>query len=579
MADEKNKGMDRVVKDLLNSFSEIEKIKNGRKNEDFEHFCNYTIIANQYNSPFDFNDISTGGEEDAGIDGIGIIVNGNLVNSIDDINTLYKKNNYLEADFIFIQSKTSPKFKTGDILKFHHGVLDFFKKRPNLPKNDEVVKRSALVNKIIYATAKLKRNPNIKVFYISTGKKSDDENINAIINTHKENLRDLGFFENIDVEMLGADEIIKLYRKARTQISKSFKFERKINLPKIEGIDQAYYGVLPLKEFKKILVDDNDYLLNMFDDNVRDFQGPNKVNRDISETLESANPKLFGVLNNGVTIVADDAVISGDSITITDCQIVNGCQTSNVLFENRDNNDLDEISIPLRLIVTTDSDVRDSIIISTNSQTSIKKAEFSAMSNFQKGLELYYNARLKECGIYYERRSKQYGKKVERIQIINIKDQAKSYFSMFKKDAHLATTYFGKLATQMNKANSGLCDDNHKYVPYYMAGVAYYKLENLFRSNDIDKKFKKVRFYVLMLMLMIVTNQNNPRMNSKRETENFCNPIINKLLDDKICLRIFKKATDIIERSGADIDDKQKLKSKPMTDQIINEFNKDTDHI
>ncbi len=579
MADEKNKGMDRVVKDLLNSFSEIEKIKNGRKNEDFEHFCNYTIIANQYNSPFDFNDISTGGEEDAGIDGIGIIVNGNLVNSIDDINTLYKKNNYLEADFIFIQSKTSPKFKTGDILKFHHGVLDFFKKRPNLPKNDEVVKRSALVNKIIYATAKLKRNPNIKVFYISTGKKSDDENINAIINTHKENLRDLGFFENIDVEMLGADEIIKLYRKARTQISKSFKFERKINLPKIEGIDQAYYGVLPLKEFKKILVDDNDYLLNMFDDNVRDFQGPNKVNRDISETLESANPKLFGVLNNGVTIVADDAVISGDSITITDCQIVNGCQTSNVLFENRDNNDLDEISIPLRLIVTTDSDVRDSIIISTNSQTSIKKAEFSAMSNFQKGLELYYNARLKECGIYYERRSKQYGKKVERIQIINIKDQAKSYFSMFKKDAHLATTYFGKLATQMNKANSGLCDDNHKYVPYYMAGLAYYKLENLFRSKDIDKKFKKVRFYVLMLMLMIVTNQNNPRMNSKRETENFCNPIINKLLDDKICLRIFKKATDIIERSGADIDDKQKLKSKPMTDQIINEFNKDTDHI
>ncbi len=575
--------MNRIVKSLLNDFIKSEEIKNSRENESFEHFCNYTVIANQYNRDFDFNDISTGGGGDTGIDGIGIIVNGNLVNSEDDIDSLYENNNYLEVDLIFIQSKTSSKFDGGDILKFYQGILDFFKDTPTLPKNNEVANRSALINKILDSSEKLKRSPNIKVFYITTGKKSEDEYINATIKNHKQELLDLSFFEKIDVVLLGAEEIIKLYRKARTQISKKFIFERKINLPKIKGVKDAYYGVLPFTEFKKILFDDNDHILNMFDDNVRDFQGDgNSVNNEIFKTLESENPHLFSVLNNGVTVVADDAVVSGDSITIIDYQIVNGCQTSNVLFAKRNNNKLNDMNIPLRLIITQDSDVKNNIIRSTNSQTAIKKEQLSAMSDFQKGLELYYTARLKEGEIYYERRSKQYpsGGSIKKVRIISIKDQAKSYSAMFRQDAHLATTYFGKLADDMIEPESGLCDDEHKYAPYYMAGLAYYKLESLFRSKAIDTKFRKVRFYVLMLVLMIVADKPNLlHMNSERETDKFCKPIIDKLLDEETCLKIFQKAVDIIDLSGADIEERQEIKSKRMTTLIINTFNKDTDRI
>ena len=84
---------------------------------------------------------------------------------------------------------------------------------------------------------------------------------------------------------------------------------------------------MPFSEFKKLIIDDNDNIANVFDDNVRDFQGSsNPVNAKISETLESDNPFLFSVVNNGVTVVANEIKTSGNTFTIVNYQIVNGCQ-------------------------------------------------------------------------------------------------------------------------------------------------------------------------------------------------------------------------------------------------------------
>ncbi len=591
-----------IITSLLNDFVKMEEIENSSESEAFEHFCNYTIIANQCSDEFDFDDISTGGGNDTGIDGIGIIVNGELINNLieneEAIDAILNRNRYLDVDFIFIQSKNSPRFKGGDIHTFYHSVEEFFKENPTLQRNDSIKEFFELKEKIFAKARKFTRgNPTIKVFYLTTGIKPDgDNNMKSIISTHEKKLLDTESFKSCKTYLLGAKEIINLYRNAISKNSAEFTFDERIELSPIDGVDEAHYGVLSFKEFKKILIDENGKLLNIFDDNIRDYQGDgNTVNDDIFNTLKSENPDLFSVLNNGVTVVANDVNYFKKKFTITDYQIVNGCQTSNVLFKNKDNDALDDVQIPLRLIITADNKVRNEIILSTNNQTPTKKVQHAAMSEFQKSLELYYNgclkdARLKKYGLYYERRSKQYASadNVKKIRIITMDNQAKAYFSMFKRDAHLATAYFGKLADQMNQPDSGLCDDDHKYAPYYMAGLAYYKLEAFFRSKDIDKTFKKVRFYILMLVLMIVAGKYKPKldMTSERKTENFCRPIIDKLLDDKICLKIFQKAVEIIVRSGevidstgAPIDIKEKLKSASMTTQIINAFNEDTDRI
>jgi hypothetical protein len=69
-----------------------------------------------------------------------------------------------------------------------------------------------------------------------------------------------------------------------------------------------------------------------------------------------------------------------------------------------------KVCIPIKLIVTTDSEVINEIIKGTNRQTEVKLEAFESLAPFQKRLEEFYLAseRNKPEAIYYERRSKQY---------------------------------------------------------------------------------------------------------------------------------------------------------------------------
>ncbi len=595
--------MDKVTQHLVDSFIKKQAPKRKKPSDVFEDFCNYIVMKNECNIDLDFNsnNISTGGTNDTGIDGLGIIVNKKLINHLmcdeNAIDEYLKDQGQLDIEFIFIQSKTSSKFESNVIRTVYNGVNNFFKKT-SMPSTETIKELSKLKDKLFAVASKSdEKKIKIKVFYVTKGKAPvGNDHIDSAIERCEGQLHDLGISEFIKTELFGTDEIKKLCRKIELKNAAKFIFKDKIKLPKIKDVKNAYYGIIPFKEFKKVLIEDGE-MRNLFYDNVRDNQGnKNKVNKQIIKTLESDTPDLFSVLNNGVTIIANSEFFIGDEANIKDYQIVNGCQTSYVLFDNKDNQALDKIQIPLRLIATEDSTVRDNIIISTNNQTTVRNAQLSAMSSFQKGLEVYYRARFNDGKIHYERRSKQYDsdETIKNHQIINIENQAKSFSSMFRQDPHLATTYFGKLANAMNKSDSdlsldlglslGLCNDNHQYVPYYMAGLAYSKLEVIFGNNSIDTKFKRVRFYILMLVLMIVTGKKEPVLNveDSSRAKKFCEPIIKKLLDKKQCLKIFEKAAEIIERS-IDIKDtdriKDAVKSKELGDTIKNEFNPATDHI
>ena len=326
---------------------------------------------------------------------------------------------------------------------FYFGVSDFFSENPKLPRNEEVTKQAELSEYIFDRASDFKENPKCKTFFITTGVYQETTHIAAVLTSTNDELTNLNLFETNENYVLGANELGKLYRKSKNPITTEFEFSNKITLPSIEGVDQSYYGVLPFSEFKKLLVDENGNMYSVFNDNVRDFQGSiNSVNNNIRETLVSGSPTLFSVLNNGITIVADSMKLSGNSLTITDYQIVNGCQTSNVLYENRTVNGIDDVNIPLRLIVTNDDDVKSKITVSTNNQTAIKKEQLTAMSDFQKNLEHYYSAIEGDGKLYYERRAKQYNSDpaVVKRKIITIANQIKSFSSMFMQNPHRVTT-------------------------------------------------------------------------------------------------------------------------------------------
>lgn len=572
--------MDRITKQLITDLFKAQEKEETVLSDDFEYFCNYSVLANEYNRTFETEAITIGSGSDTGIDGVAIIVNGHLVEDEEEVDDLLDSNGYLEVSYVFVQAKTSSNFNTAEMHQFYYGVQDFFSEEPQLPRNDDIKRVSELSDYILSFASEFKENPTCKMYYVTTGTYNDEDlNIEATRTNSIQQLENNNLFSRIESHVLGANEIGKLYRKTKNPTSAKFSFSNKVTLKDVNGINQSYYGVLPFKEFKPIILDSNGNIKSVFDDNVRDFQGTNNpVNKSIAETLDGDYPDLFSVLNNGVTIVANSIKTSGNNVTISDYQIVNGCQTSNVLYEHRNKPGIDEIEIPVRLVVTDNEEVKSKITVSTNNQTAIKREQLSAMSDFQKNLEHYYTTIDGDGQLYYERRAKQYNsdRNVIKRRIITVSTQIKSFSSMFVRNPHLVTSYYGSIVKKIGDSGSSIFEPDHQYATYYLAGLAYYKLDSLFLSSTIDKKYKKAKFFILMLVPLLASSEPIPPLNSQRKVERYTKSIIDKLNDNDQAQELFEKAVEIIVESGVDIDDKQFIKSKSMTDNILQKLKEKT---
>ena len=136
------------------------------------------------------------------------------------------------------------------------------------------------------------------------------------------------------------------------------------------------------------------------------------------------------MLNNGITIVAKSITPVGDQIEIYDYQIVNGCQTSYVLFDNRKFL-RDDSFVMVKLIEVTNENVSDRVIYTTNRQTEVKSEAFAATKHFHKRLQDYYDSVSNPYRLYYERRSKQYdlNDSVSKNRVVTLTQQIQSYHS------------------------------------------------------------------------------------------------------------------------------------------------------
>ena len=563
--------MDRITESLIKELLTNQELKSQGDSKDFEKLVNYTIVSNEYNKTFDIENLTIGEGNDTGIDGLAIIVNGQLTESKDEVDDLIEKNNFLDVEFIFTQSKTSSKFSGADINTFFFGVLDFFSNKPKLVRNESIKKYVEITNHIYDNAPKFKSNPKLKLYYVTTGKWTEDTNLKGIIENGLESVEETNLFDKINFTPYGARELSTAYRKTKESVSTTINFNNRITMPEINGISQAYIGLLPYDEFYKIVSDDEGSLLSVFEDNVRDFQGENNdVNGGISSTLNNSGSEIFSVLNNGVTIVASSISPTGNQFTITDYQIVNGCQTSNVLYNNRNSENINNVNIPVKLIATTDDDIKTRITLATNNQTPIKKEQLASLTQFQRSLEQYYNSFTGDSKIYYERRSKQYNSdnNVLKSRIITVPYQIKSFAGMFLNEPHNVTSYFGLIVRRLNEGKMQIFNTEHLYSPYYTSAFAYYKLETFFRKGNIDRSYRKVKFHILMLFRMLYAKGELPPFNSKK-VDKYCDELLKILNDEEKAIKAFKKCIKIIDNSDFDKTDKQDVKLVSKTKILI----------
>ncbi|CAF1737766.1 AIPR family protein [Bacillus subtilis] len=560
--------MDRITKSLMMDFSNIMEISSKDQSKLFENFSCYSIISKIHNEKFELEDIVGGEGGDCGIDGIGIIVSGIMINTIEEIEDLLDRSgNISEVKFIIIQAKTSSSFNGADMRNFGDGVLDFFSEEPQLVRNDFIRKKAEIVEFIINKAARINKMI-IELFYVTTGQWLDDPNLNAKINKIVSDIEAINLFKQIKFNPIGANEIQKFYRQSKEKVSATINFPNRVVMPDIKGINESYTGTLNLTEYLKLIEDElGNIRRSVFYDNVRDYQGENDVNESISNTLQSNNSDRLAVLNNGVTIVAKKVSVARHDFTLEDYQIVNGCQTSHVIYYNKDNIDKEKTNLPVKIIITEDEEVISDIIIANNSQTEVKKEELMALSDFQKKLELFYNS-IEESKrkLFYERRSKQYDAvpNIEKVRIVTISSQIKSFASMYLDRPNLASRFYGKLLEQLSESAFVA---NHQPMPYYTSAFALYKLEFYFRNKSLDSRFRKFRFHMLMMLKYYINNENLPNMDSKK-INSYCENI-NKVLYSSNALSIFKKLTNIIEDTVEDISDTEITKKQSLNAILI----------
>jgi hypothetical protein len=303
----------------------------------------------------------------------------------------------------------------------------------------------------------------------------------------------------VDFTFLGAQE---LYDRSAKQ--KRLVKELPVVASPLSGAN-SYVSLCTIGNYIKFISDDDGSVLTrIFEANVRAYQGEVEVNREIAASL--ANPTTgvdFWWLNNGVTIVADQAQFMNNRLTIENPLIVNGLQTSHELHNFAAKlPSTDARTILVRVIVEQDRVKRDEIIRATNRQTNVQHSSFRATEPIHREIEDY----LKTLGYFYDRRKNLYkreGKPSDKI--VSIDKLAQSVLASLKQAPHTArarpTTALKDQATYDSIFSSNR--DTHPLDIYGVATRLLDAVEAYFRSiqtpaNQIYRN--NLRFHVTMVL-------------------------------------------------------------------------------
>jgi hypothetical protein len=560
--------MDRITKSLLAEFAADHGISRLPEDKQFEHFACFLTISRLLSDAMETDDVVIGSGGDTGIDGLAIIVNGALVDDVASIEDLSEQNGYLDVSFIFVQAERSEGFDTAKIGQFSFGVMDFFKDDPVLPRGKEIKSFANIMAKIYSLSSKFKRgNPICKLYYVTSGTWTNDPALEARRRASIDDLMALRIFRNVEFSPIGADGVQRLNRESKNSVAREFEFSQKTVVPEIPGVSEAYVGLLPANEFLRLIQDEDEELLKtIFYDNVRDWQDYNTVNTEIQQTLTTSSMRSkFALMNNGVTIIAKTLRSTANRFYIEDYQIVNGCQTSHVLYDQRENLD-SSVMVPLRLIATQDDEIIASIIKATNRQTEVREEQLLALSDFQKKLESYFASFTESQRLFYERRSRQFNNVpgIEKTRIITPGNLIRAFAAMFLEEPHRATRSYRRI---LERVGSDIFAQPHKLEPYYVAALASYRLEYLFRNQFLESSLRAARYELLLAVRLILAPSPLPKMNSN-EMQRLCEQIIEQLWNTTESDSLFRQAAKLVLKAANNDLDDASLRTEPFTEQL-----------
>lgn len=500
---------DKIILEQILEEQRQERAPTASKNDFFEMF-----VAEQTLKDHDlgYDELEAGivdGIHDGGIDAMYVLVNGEMAQEDFDFSGL-KKNVLIET--VLIQAKLSDGFGESAIDKIAATSEDIFDLGKDLDELHGVYNeglRAAAENfrRVYRGLASKFPTLRFRCVYATRGAEVH-ANVRRKSEILGEKIKAAFPHAEFAFDFLGASHLLDL---ARRQAPASHELAL-AEIPISSAGAVGYICLVRLRDFDNFIRDEDGLLRrNLFEANVRDYQGSTAVNEEIAQSLRTKGGEDFWWLNNGVTVVAAKATQSGKALTLEDPQIVNGLQTSTEIFRyfSEANSEGDERNLLVRVIVPTKAESRDRVIKATNSQTSIPLASLRATDKIHRDIEEY----LRPFGLYYDRRKnfhKNEGRPLEKIVGIPLMAQAVMAILLQRPDDARARP------SSLLKEDSDYARVFSLALPielYRTCASIVKRVDAALRANDaLDARERNnLRFYIAMQVAALAAGKAEPR--------------------------------------------------------------------
>ncbi len=491
-------GLNSKINEFAEKFNINRKIV---KDDDiFEEFSNYLVVSTILQDDIEeINKISTNKAQ--GIDGIAIFVNDRLIAEENDLEKIGESEK-IKIKIAFIQSTTQNRFNEQKFQSFTDEVINF------LIGENKIEPFSSILEELLDEEGdfidNLIETPLITLYFLSARTNHTIPECKLSIEKNKiTNRSELdGKYLLDDIIFWQKKEIKENYKQLDKFHTVSLKFHKNIQLEEREEVEISLLAAIKFTELKKmILTKEENIKEKLFIENPRAHLGNTTVNEDIKNTIRDNkyNP-YFIYLNNGITILCDNITKhprKENEFILTFPRIINGCQTTHILYEEykQNPNNLDSIEIIAKIIATKNSDLKKQIIFAANNQNSIDK-DLQSLNKYHEKIEEYYKGN-DEFTLFYERLRGQYSNIVEPYKKINIENLAKVYVSVFLQEPHKMKSNAIKKINKYQEEKKIFNDD--KNIPkYYYSGILFYWLNKFLLNRQLNLKSKTMDMHLLL---------------------------------------------------------------------------------
>lgn len=460
------------------------------------------------------------GDRDGGVDSFFVFLNGSALSSDDPIlepgdPTVKKLGSHPELEIFLIQSKNKERWEES---AWEH-LLSSLTKLLATNADDatleslyraEVVEQTGIVRRAMISLAPKFPKVTFKIRYVT---RALEKNITDTLEEQCKLVEGLAGSLLTTGALVSAEHIgvERLYRLAGMEPARTgvLQFRNLIREP------NSFLGVVALRDYLNFVRNDAGVLREeLFESNVRDYEGDNLVNEAIGQTLANNDESEFWWLNNGVTVLGDKVDSPQNALTISRPLIVNGLQTSHVLHRAERDGLLEperlDNGVVVRVIESIDEDTRDRIIAGTNRQTRVPSPSLYATQSLQRDIERF----LLVHDWYYERRKNRYknqGKPAKRRVTIGLLAQALITLKFAQPDAARARP--STLLSRKDGYDSLFSDSMDRNV--YLAAIEIVKGVDDFLATEearlvLDER-TNARFYVAAGYAIVELKVSDPR--------------------------------------------------------------------